>query len=234
MLVTKIHKYAVDALNSTSAIACLDNQPFTPSVELIDSTPPVESPGSTRYGVIFKVCLAPKHSFRISATSVEKSVIDVTGNRTREYLYEDAAIDTKRLHILTEHGTLTLGAACLIPEQEAEICRAAIDRYLRDNNMYRHTAVAEFPFEYQPVRSADSEGAWYENWLGGYRISNGNYRILIYIDMDKEPQDERDLFLNGTPSTSTIYGTRIQIDGIDTWVEQARKGILKRESRYKR
>lgn len=234
MLVTKIHKYAVDALNSTSAIACLDNQPFTPSVELIDSTPPVESPGSTRYGVIFKVCLAPNHSFRISATSVEKSVIDVTGHRAREYLYEDTSIDTKILHILTEHGTLNLGTACLIPEQTAEICRAAIDRYLRDNSMHRYTAVAEFPFEYQPVQHRNSKGIWYENWTGGYRISNGNYRTLTYIDMDKEPQDERDLFLHGTPSTSTLYGTRIQIDGVDTWVKQARKEILKRESRYKR
>ena len=227
MLVTEIHKYAVNALNSTTPIVCLDNMPFTPSVELIDSTPPVEAPGSTRYGAIFKVCLAPNHSFNISVTSVDKSVTDVTGNRARECLYEDVSIDTKVLHVLTDRGTVTLGTVCLTPEQVVSICRAAIDRYLRDNNMHRYTAVAEFPFEYHPVQHLNSEGMWYDSWTGGYRISNGNYRIFTYIDMDKEPKDERDLFLNGTPSKSIIYGTRIQIEGVDGWVDEARKEILK-------
>ena len=226
----EIHKYAVEALNSTTPIACKDKQSyisFTPSVELIDSTPPVEYPGCTRYGVIFKVCLAPNHSFNISATSVEKSVIDLTGNRARESLYEDLSIDTKVLHILTEHETLTLGAVCLTPEQVVGICRVAIDRYLRDNNMHRYTAVAEFPFEYQPVQHLNSKGEWHENWIGGHRISNGNYRILTYLDIDKEPKDERDLFLNGIPSKSIIYGTCIQVENIDSWLDETRKEILK-------
>ena len=45
--------------------------------------------------------------------------------------------------------------------------------------------------------------------------------------MDKEPKDERELFLNGVPSTSTMYGTRKQVNGVDTWIEQVRKEILK-------
>lgn len=230
MLTRQVHKYIVDMLNSTAPMACLDNQPYaslTPSVELIDSTPPVEAPGSTRYGAIFKVCLAPNHSFNISATSVDKGVMDVTGHRARESLYEDLSIDTKILHILTEHGTLTLGTVCLTPEQVVGICRAAIDRYLRDNNMHRYTAVAEFPFEYHPVQHLNSKGEWHENWVGGYRISNGNCRILAYLDMGKEPKDERDLFLNGILSTSTMYGTRKQVNDVDTWIEQVRKEILK-------